>query len=40
LVHLDEQHKDLALTGEEVYKINEKLVSLLFKLLKKELELD
>lgn len=38
LVHLDEQHKSLALTGEEVYKINEKLVSFIFKLLKKELE--
>jgi hypothetical protein len=38
LVHLDEQHKDLALKGEEVYRINDKLVSLMFKLLKNELE--
>lgn len=38
LVHLDEKHRETALKGEEVYRINDKLVSLMFKLLKKELE--
>jgi hypothetical protein len=40
LVHLDEKHSKTALKGEEVYRVNEKLVSLMFKLLKREVELE